>query len=174
MDQRQVVGLPLRAQLLEDREVRRVAAGEAAPQRRPAGLEQVVERAAAPALRVLATLARPPVLDDRALVRHRVAAPAEDAALVDRVQRVDEDEGARERQPGGDGPLAEAAQEIRLGRPGQPRGRDPGPDLRRGRVVHAVTLRTAVSAGGGPRLAGALLENFLPTGSAEKALGQPA
>ena len=34
-------------------------------------------------------------LDDRALVRRGGPAPAEDAALVDRVQRVDEDEGAR-------------------------------------------------------------------------------
>jgi hypothetical protein len=66
------------------------------------------------------------------------------------MQRVDEDDGARERQSGGDRPLTQAAQEIRLGRPGQPRGRDPGPNLPRGHVIHAVTLWTAVSAGGGP------------------------
>jgi hypothetical protein len=127
VDQRQVVGLPLRAQLIDAREVRRVASGEIATQGRPAGLEQVIEWAGTPPLRSLATLARPPVLDDRALVRRGGPAPAEDAALVDRVQRVDEDEGARERQPGGGRSLAKAVQQVQLGRPREPCGRNPGP-----------------------------------------------
>ena len=45
--------------------------------------------------------------------------PAKAAALEDRVQRIDEDEAARQVEPAGPAALAEAAQQIVLGQAGQ-------------------------------------------------------
>jgi hypothetical protein len=117
VDHDHVLGLPLRARLLDQGERVRVGADEVAAQDRVAGLEQVVERALPPAGLGLGVLAGAAVLDDEALVG-RVAVPAEDAALVDRVQRVDEHEATREREAGGHHPLAEAPQQVGLGRAG--------------------------------------------------------
>ena len=58
-----------------------------------------------------------------------VAEPAEHPALVDRVQRVDDDDGPRHRDAGGDRAFAEAAQQIGLGHAAQAGVGDPGGDV---------------------------------------------
>jgi hypothetical protein len=75
--------------------------------------EHVVEGGATPVLGGVALVARH-VFEGVALVGFPVV-PAKAASLVDRVQRVDEDEAARQMQATVPAALAEAANQVGLG-----------------------------------------------------------
>jgi hypothetical protein len=77
------------------------------------------ERRAAPAFFPLTPLIGAAVFGEGWLVR-LLGAPAESTALIDRMQRVDEADGASERHAGSDATLAKLAQEHVLARAGKP------------------------------------------------------
>src|SRR5258708_5635328 len=104
----------------------------------------MIERAAPPRLGG-GPLGRPPVFEQCRLVL--AALPAKDAALMDGVQRVDDERGARQVEGGGDGALAKAGQQRRLRLPKQPGLRHPGGKARRLSVVHYSNM----VRGGGDR-----------------------
>ena len=96
--------------LLDDREVGRLAESDAAAQFLAAALQQRVEGTALPGLRSL-TLVAAAVVDHCRLVRG-IGPPAEDEAFVDRMQRVDEHEGAGNHEACRVAALAEVADQA--------------------------------------------------------------
>ena len=136
MDHRQIVGMPEIAQVLDHREVGRIATGEVAPQLAVAAFQQMVEWALMPCIHPPLVRAGPFEFDQRRCVG-RVAVPAEQPALIDRVQRVDDRDAPRHRDPGGAGPFAEAAQQLGLGRAVEAAVGDPRGDVG-GRLIHAA------------------------------------
>src|SRR5437660_10055025 len=112
MKEDHVVGVAEILHLLDGGIVGGVAEADAAAQLFLAALKQEIERTALPAFRGLALVAA-------AVIAHRllfgaVAAPAEEAALMHRMQRVDEHQGAVDRQTDGRALLAERPQQIGL------------------------------------------------------------
>ena len=136
------------AQLHDGREIGGLARVEARPKQRCAGLEQVKEHAAPP-VRGRFALAGRVVFDDLGLRLSALASPAEAAAFVDRVQGVDDDRGAGDRQPGLDGAPAEAVEQRGLALAGEPGLGQPGADMRQAGGVHAAT-RLRARAGSFP------------------------
>ena len=104
-------------------------------QQRLVFLQQVIERAAHPA--VVAVL-RPAIFGERR--RLLVAVPAEDAAFMDRMQRVDEHAAARNGYTQGRQLLAEFRDQIGFGHAGEPGFGDPDAQRLELRVVHAVSI----------------------------------
>jgi len=112
MNESDVVGLTLRFHIAQDREVLRVARADSAAQLAASSLYQMVERAALPIGRGLADVRRP-VFDDRRLL-DAVGSPTKRAAFMDRMQRVDDKRGARERNACAAAAVAEALQRLCL------------------------------------------------------------
>ena len=110
VDHREVVGHAVAPQVLQERELQLLVA-EASAQRRSPAFVEPMERALQP-LVVAALGIEPAVLG---LYRGAVPAPFEQPAFQDRVQRVDADHGAAERQPRADGALAKALHQGQLG-----------------------------------------------------------
>src|SRR5262249_49966860 len=81
-----------------------------------------------------------PEFDDGLLLLP-VSAPSENAALIDRVQRVDDRDAAREGEAGRPAALAEALEQLDLGLAGEPGGDEPCFDLVDVLLVHAAILR---------------------------------
>src|SRR3546814_12973470 len=79
-------------------EVGRLAVAETAPQFAAAGAQQVVEAGLLPFVRRLTVAGR--AVFDLPLVLGAVMAPEEGAAFVDRMQRIDEGQGATEIETG--------------------------------------------------------------------------
>src|SRR5260370_34398366 len=104
--------MPLGAHGLQTGEIGGLAMSETAADLGHVGCPEMVEYRILPVRRSLA-LPGGAVLEDGALLR-AVVAPTEGAALVDRVQRVDEDHGARQRQPRLVAAPAEPVQQYRL------------------------------------------------------------
>ncbi len=99
-----------------------------------AALDQPIKRRCAP-IRGRFALVRAAVFDELRLPILGLV-PADRAALVDRVQRVDDHEAGRERQTGGDRTLAETGHQLGLGRADQAFAGDPFRKLREARFVH--------------------------------------
>ena len=99
------------------REIERGAIGEIDQHLVMAVFEHVKEGRAAPVLRGVALAGRA-VFEGVALVGLDVV-PAKPAALEDRMQRIDEDEAARQIEALGPAALAEAAQQVVLGQAGE-------------------------------------------------------
>ena len=110
VDEGDVVGVACLLHLLDDGEVGRFAETDAPAQFLTAGLQQVVERTALPDCGGLA-FGGAAILGGR-LFLHVVVAPAEDGAFVHRMQRVDDDERARDRKAGDVALLAEFTQQV--------------------------------------------------------------
>src|SRR5271167_4610863 len=89
---------PYVAGLREDREIGRITGSQTAPHRRFARLQQMEKGAVAPILRGLAFIG--PAIVDRLGGLGHIRAPAESAALIDRVKGVEDNEGACQRNPG--------------------------------------------------------------------------
>src|SRR6266478_801157 len=104
-------------ELIDQREIKRCAIGEIDLELVMTVFEHVIERGAAPVFRGRALAGRS-VLEGVALVCFGVV-PAKSAPLENRVQRIDEDEAARQVETAGPAALAEAADQIVLGRAGQ-------------------------------------------------------
>src|SRR5437762_4204069 len=119
-DQRQIVGHPFVVQRYNAREFRRLARGQAYSPLRAAAFEQMEKWAAAPIFGRLA-LARRSVFDQLGAALIALAAPARDTAFMHRMQSVDDDHSARERQPG-----FECAPAVNIEQRGLARARDPG------------------------------------------------
>src|SRR5262249_5066320 len=100
-----------------------------------AGLDQAEEGCGAPARRRV-TLVGPAVVVDLRLAGG--ARPAGGAALVDRMQRVDEQDGARQRQARRHRALAEAAHHLALGGTSQALAGDPLRERRQLTFFHSV------------------------------------
>src|ERR1700716_1521039 len=108
-------------------------------------LEHVVEGGAPPVLRGVALAGRA-ILKTVALVGLG-GIPAKAAALEDRVQRIDEDQPARQIEPACPAALAEAAQQVILGQTGQALADQPVHQAQAGREFHAVLCRAMMSDG---------------------------
>jgi hypothetical protein len=119
VDQHEAVGHPLVLQRGFRREFLPRARGDTDPQLRASALKQTEKRAAAPILGRLALVCRT-VFDQLSLAAVTLAAPAGGTAFMHRMQRVDDDDGARDRQPRFDGAPAEAVEQRRLALAGQP------------------------------------------------------
>jgi len=103
----------------------------------------MVEGALAPLVGDRRVLGRAAVFDDFA---NPIGLPPEHPSLVDRVQRIDEHLGACNRQPRGNSPFAEAAQEVEFGHTGK--ARLDHPSRRVGRLVAGSTMAPAISLDG--------------------------
>ena len=129
------VGHPFVAPAGEGREFFHRLCGDPPAEHQFACLDQPVERAAPPALRGFAFV-RAPVAGQRRF--RRVAPPARGMALVDRMQRVDDDEPTRQRHARRDEPLAEAGEHRRLGVAGEAGLGDPGGEGGERAFVHGL------------------------------------
>ena len=139
------VPVPARGEIGDHREVERWI-GKIEPQFVMAAFEHVIKRGAAPVQRGVALAGRP-VFEAVALVGFGVV-PAESAALENRVQRIDEDDAARQLEALRAAALAEAANQIVLRQSGQPLAHHPVHQLQPRRQVHATLCRVT---GGGER-----------------------
>src|SRR5438067_8213193 len=126
MNESHVIGLTVRFQLAKDCEVRRVARADPAAQLAGSALCQTVERAAVPAGRGFADI-RWSVFDDRRLL-HAVGSPTKRTAFVDRMERVDDKRGTRERNAYAKAAVAEAVQRFCLRCAGKARLDEPAFD----------------------------------------------
>ncbi len=107
-------------------------------------LQQMIEHRSAPILRCVA-LGRRAVFDDVALVARRIA-PAERATLIDRVQRIDDDQPTREFQPLGAAALAEATQQFGFGQAGEPLAGQPVHQRKARGQLHTPLWRAFVTS----------------------------
>src|SRR5215813_4793492 len=96
----------------------------------------MIEDAVAPAFGVGALAGRA-VFDELRPRFTPFPAPQKRAALVNRVQRVDQQRGAGERQTGGAGPSAKLVEELGLACPGKPGFGEPNAKLGNGCSIHA-------------------------------------
>ncbi len=144
VDHRDIVGHPALPQLLEHRELHRLVAEAAAEGRLP-GLVQPMERTLQPLVRAAVGIEPAVLRFGRAA---GVALPLEDATLQHRMQRVDSDHRAAERQSDGDHALAEALQQVQLAPTRQAGGGDPLEQWRKTRVVHGRDFAGWWPAGG--------------------------
>ena len=136
IDHDDVVGHTRRPEILQDGKLGCGFGRDAPPQQALPGLQQVEERTCAPARVGPALLARGELRvqgacrqASAAIFLHgglrRIISPAHHAALIHRVQRIDEQQRAADRQAGGDGALAKSvhqrsfrlAAQARLGEP---------------------------------------------------------
>src|SRR6185436_8880205 len=104
-------GLALVLEDLENGEVERVVRPEMPAHLVLASAQHLVERAALPIGRRLAALVGAAIFDDRILL-DAVISPTEGPPLIDRMERVDDGDGARQREPGGTAAGTEAVQEL--------------------------------------------------------------
>ena len=118
MHERHKMTVAFCGKLVDRREVERGAIGEIDPHFVVAVLQHVKEGRAPPVLRRIALPGRS-IFEAVALVGLGVV-PAKSAALENRVQRIDEDQAARQIEAFGAAALAEAAHEIVLGKPVRP------------------------------------------------------
>jgi hypothetical protein len=139
VDRREVVGLTLGPQFLEDRELGCLTPKQTAPQLRLARHEQVMKGADGPLARRVASIADATVLR-HGLKRLALGSPTEDVSFVNRVQGVDENERAGYRNAGRVQALAKAAEEIGLAEPAQSGLAQEGEDLCRARLIHSVLV----------------------------------
>ena len=144
----------LGGKLVDQREVERGAIGEIDPHLVMAVFEHVKEGGAPPVLRRIAFPGRA-IFEAVALVGFGVV-PAKSAALENRVQRIDEDQPARQIEAFGAAALAEAAHQIVLGRPVRPWLTSQFISLRRGTrsmpdQVHMVVLPHLLAGSSGGR-----------------------
>ena len=126
-------------ELIDQREIERCAIGEIDLEFVMAVFEHVIEGGAAPVLRGMALAGRS-ILEGVALVGFGVV-PAKSAALENRVQRIDEDEAARQVETACPAALAEAADQIGLGHAGQALAHQPVHQLQSGREFHEILCR---------------------------------
>src|ERR1700730_7436895 len=108
-------------------------------------LEHVKEGRAAPVLRGVAIVGRA-VFEGVALVGVDVV-PAKPAAFIDRMQGIDEDEGARQVQPLVAAALAEAAAHFVLGQAGETLADQPVHQTKTGREFHTPLCRAIAPDG---------------------------
>src|ERR1700704_2398798 len=101
--------------------------------------EHVVERGTAPVLGGVALGARH-VFECVALVGFPVV-PAKAASLIDRMQRVDEDQAARQMQAAVAAALAEAADQVALGKAGETLTDQPVHQVQAGSKFHTPLCR---------------------------------
>jgi hypothetical protein len=134
VNEREIIRYALVAGLLDAEKIGRVPRHQAAPQHPPARLQQVKKRAAAPVLRRHA-LIRAAIFDDLGGFRP-VGTPAECETFINRVQRVENDKGARQRHPGLAEPPAEAGQQLALAAADQPGLGHPSAEGVQCRFVH--------------------------------------
>ena len=141
MDEHQKVRCALVACLRDGREIRRITGSQTAPHRRFARLQQMKKGAVAPILRGLAFIG--------SAIVHRfgrlghIRAPAESAALIDRVKGVQDNKGARQRYPGlGDTP-AEPRHQLGFAAADKPGLGHPAGELAEGGLVHIESLHGA-------------------------------
>ena len=128
----------LGGEIVDHREIELVAIGEIDPDLVMAVLEQMMEGRAAPGLGGIALIGRA-IFEHFALVALGVV-PAKAAALEDRMQRVDEDDAARQIEPAGAAALAEAAQQVVFRQSGQTLADQPVHQMRSGRRIHHHTM----------------------------------
>ncbi len=124
----------LLGELMDHREVEMGAIGQVDRKLVMALFEHVMEGRAAPVLRRLALVGRT-VFERIALVARPIA-PAEAAALENRMQRVDEAKSARQLDAGCAAAFAEAAQDVVLRQAGQALADQPVDEFETGRIVH--------------------------------------
>ena len=110
MNEDEIVGVAGVLHFLDDRKFGGFAKTDAQPHLFLTDLQEMEERAALPRCRSLALVAAA-VFDHGRIVRFLVP-PAEDAAFMDGMQRVDEGHGARQIEAGGAALLAELAQQV--------------------------------------------------------------
>ena len=118
VNERQVIRHAFVARLRDRRKIGRLAGSKAASQRLLAGLQQIKERAAPPIIGRLAR-ARAPVIHRFEGVRS-IGAPAKNAPLIYRVQRVENDHRAGQRNAGLDHPPTKPRHQLSLGSADQP------------------------------------------------------
>ena len=135
MDEREIVRLPGGFQLLDHREIGGLAAREPAPQLALARRDKTIERRALPTRGRLA-LVRAPILDEWTLLV-AVVPPAEGAAFVDGMQRVDERHRPRQLKALATAFRAESLHQIGFQRAGQPASHEPTRQARDVDVAHA-------------------------------------
>ena len=129
----------LRREIVDHREVERGAIGEIDRQFVIAVFKHVVEDRAAPVLRGVALVGRS-IFERVALVGFGVV-PAKSVSLEYRVQRIDQNEPARQLQPFGTATLAEAADQIVLWQTSETLADQPVHQAQTGREFHAVLCR---------------------------------
>ena len=147
MHERHEMTVAFCGKLVDRREVERGAIGEIDPQFVVAVLKHVKEGRAPPVLRRIALPGRS-IFEAVALVGLGVV-PAKSAALENRVQRIDEDQPARQIEAFGAAALAEAAHQIVLGKAGQALADQPVHQLEAGRQVHIRSARWYAASFGG-------------------------
>ena len=128
----------LGGEVFDHRKVERGDVGKVDPDLVGAVLEHVVKGRTPPVLRRRALVARA-VFEDVALIG-LLCVPAKAAALEDRVQRIDEDEAARQVQPAGPAALAEPAQQIVFRQAGQTLMDQPVHQAQAGREFHETNM----------------------------------
>ena len=106
MSERHEIRLSLRLHHIEIKKIRRLAHADTAPHLTCAGLKQVEEGTAPPVFRRFADIGWA-VFDD-GLLLDAIVPPAKGASLVNRVERIHEDNCAREFDPRPAAALAEA------------------------------------------------------------------
>ncbi len=144
MHEGEIVLVALLGEFADLREIQRRRVGKIDHHLVVAVLEHVEEHRAAPALGGVAFGGRA-VFERVALVALPVA-PAEAAALIDRMQRVDDDQPAREFQPFGAAALAEAAEQFVFGQAGQPLAGQPVHQRKARGQLHAPLWRAFVTS----------------------------
>ena len=127
-----------RREVIDHREIERCGVGEIEPQLLVAMLQHVEEGAAPPVPRRIAGIGRA-ILETVALVGFGVV-PAKAAALEDRVQRIDEDEPARQVETARPAALAETADQVVLRQAGEALGHEPVHQAQAGRQFHEVIM----------------------------------
>ena len=130
----QIIGHAFVAGLLEAEKIDRVPGSQAAPQHLLARLQEMKEHAAPPAFRRLA-LVRASVFPNLGRLRP-VGAPQESAAFVNRVKRVEDNEGACQRHPGFDNAPAEPGHQLGFAAADQPGLGHPPGEFVKSRLVH--------------------------------------
>ena len=126
-------------EVVDQRKIERGAIGEIDPHFLLAVFEHVKEGGAPPVLRGGARAGRA-ILEDVALVCFGVV-PAKPAALENRMQRIDEEEAARQIDTPCPAALAKAANQIVLGQAGQTLANQPVDQVQSGHKLHKPLCR---------------------------------
>ncbi len=127
------------SEIVDHRKIERGAIGEIDPHFVMTVFEHVIKGGAPPVLRGIARAGRS-ILEAVALVCFGVV-PAKSAPLEDRMQRIDEDEAARQIETACPAALAKAANQIVLGQAGQALANQPVDQVQSGHELHKPLCR---------------------------------
>ena len=148
VDEHQIVGSALVTGLRNSRKIGRITRRQIAPHFGSTRLQQVKKRAALPAFCGL-TFVGPTIIEylDRLW---DISAPPKSAAFVNRMQRVENDNAARQLNSSIDDPPAEAGHQLALRAANQTRLRHPAGKLVASRLVHIADSSSITPTGSLP------------------------